>query len=98
MPEAEIARILFAYGEEPRSRRIASEIVRRRQSKPLTTTEDLSKMTSPEHVLVAESGIFTLDDVVRLEATGATAMLVGESLMRQADVTLATRTLLGVEA
>ncbi len=64
----------------------------------LTTTEDLSKMTSPEHVLVAESGIFTLDDVVRLEATGATAMLVGESLMRQADVTLATRALLGVEA
>lgn len=62
----------------------------------LTTTEDLSKMTGPDHVLVAESGIFTVDDVVRLEATGATAMLVGESLMRQADVTLATQTLLGV--
>lgn len=64
----------------------------------LTTTEDLSKMTGPDHVLVAESGIFTVEDVVRLEATGATAMLVGESLMRQADVTAATRTLLGPEA
>jgi indole-3-glycerol phosphate synthase len=61
----------------------------------LTTTEELSKMTGAEHVLVAESGIFTVEDVVRLEATGATAMLVGESLMRQADVTLATRALLG---
>jgi 16S rRNA (cytosine1402-N4)-methyltransferase len=41
LPEAEIARILFEYGEEARSRRIASEIVRRRQSRPLETTEDL---------------------------------------------------------
>ena len=41
LPEAEIARILFEYGEEQRSRRIAAEIVRRRAIKPLTTTEDL---------------------------------------------------------
>ena len=42
LSEAEIARILFTYGEESRSRRIASEIVRRRQIKPLATTEDLA--------------------------------------------------------
>src|SRR5205814_263583 len=41
LPEAEIARILFEYGEESRSRRIAAEIVRRRALKPLETTEDL---------------------------------------------------------
>jgi 16S rRNA (cytosine1402-N4)-methyltransferase len=41
LPEAEIARILFEYGEEPRGRRIAAEIVRRRSYKPLETTEDL---------------------------------------------------------
>ena len=41
LPEGEIARILFEYGEESRSRRIASEIVRRRAIKPLATTEDL---------------------------------------------------------
>lgn len=41
LPEAEIARILFEFGEEPRSRRIAAEIVRRRAQKPLATTEDL---------------------------------------------------------
>lgn len=39
--ETEIARILFEYGEETRSRRIASEIVARRRLKPLETTEDL---------------------------------------------------------
>lgn len=62
----------------------------------LKTTEELSGMVGPEHVLVAESGIFTAADVQRLAATGATAMLVGESLMRQADVTEATKNLLGL--
>ena len=38
LPEVEIARILFEYGEETRSRRIAAEIVKAR---PLQTTEDL---------------------------------------------------------
>ncbi len=41
LPEIEIARILFEFGEESRSRRIASEIVRKRSYKPLETTEDL---------------------------------------------------------
>lgn len=61
----------------------------------LKTTEDLAGMVSNDHLLVAESGIFTVHDVRRLAATGATAMLVGESLMRQGDVTAATKTLLG---
>jgi 16S rRNA (cytosine1402-N4)-methyltransferase len=41
LPETEIARILFEFGEEPRARRIAAEIVRRRAVRPLRTTEDL---------------------------------------------------------
>ena len=61
----------------------------------LMTTENLSRRVSGDHILVAESGIFTHADVLRLEETGATAMLVGESLMRQGDVTAATRALLG---
>ncbi len=39
LSEKEIAQILFEYGEESRSRRIAAEIVRAR---PLKTTEDLA--------------------------------------------------------
>ena len=61
----------------------------------LKTTETLADAVSVDHILVAESGIFTPFDVQRLTATGATAMLVGESLMRQGDVTEATKILLG---
>jgi indole-3-glycerol phosphate synthase len=61
----------------------------------LAVTERLAAQAPTDALLVTESGLFTHDDVVRMEAAGATAMLVGESLMRQANVTEATRTLLG---
>jgi indole-3-glycerol phosphate synthase len=48
---------------------------------------------TPGLVLVAESGIHDASDVVRLEKVGARAFLVGESLMRQADVAEALRKL-----
>ena len=41
LPEAELARIVFEYGGEPRARRIAREIVARRKRTPLRTTSDL---------------------------------------------------------
>jgi indole-3-glycerol phosphate synthase len=61
----------------------------------LATTERLAAAAPPGALLVTESGIFTLADVARLERSGAKAMLVGESLMREADVEGATRKLLG---
>ena len=60
----------------------------------LGITERLADATPDNALLVTESGIFTPLDVTRLERCGARAMLVGESLMRQADLTAATRALL----
>ncbi len=60
----------------------------------LATTEILAMLSPPRALLVAESGLFTPDDVARVAAAGAKSVLVGESLMRQADVEAATRALL----
>ncbi len=46
-------------------------------------------------VLVAESGIRSGADVARLGETGVDAVLVGESLMRAADIRVALRDLVG---
>ena len=63
----------------------------------LGTTERLAAQAPSDALLVAESGIFSNADAARVSAAGARAMLVGESLMREADVEAATRTLLGSE-
>jgi indole-3-glycerol phosphate synthase len=59
----------------------------------LAVTEKLASRLPEEVVVVAESGIFTPDDVARLETAGADAFLVGESLMREPDIGLALRRL-----
>ena len=41
-PEEEIARVIYEFGEEPRSRRIAAAIVKQRASKAFTTTLELA--------------------------------------------------------
>jgi len=48
-------------------------------------------------VFVGESGIYSRDDVLRLQQAGVDAMLVGESLMREPNIEAATRRLLGHE-
>jgi indole-3-glycerol phosphate synthase len=47
----------------------------------LKTTERISSLLPYSAVLVGESGIFTREDVLRLEAAGVDAVLVGESLI-----------------
>ena len=60
----------------------------------LAVFERLAPRAPAQTLLVAESGIVTQGDAVRLQSAGAHALLVGESLMRQADVTGATRLLM----
>jgi indole-3-glycerol phosphate synthase len=55
----------------------------------LATTERLAARMPVGVVRVAESGIVTPEDIARLEAVGSHAFLVGESLMREADIAAA---------
>jgi 16S rRNA (cytosine1402-N4)-methyltransferase len=46
LPEGELADVIFRYGEEPASRRIARAIVRRRAAAPFTSTADLARVVA----------------------------------------------------
>ncbi|MDX2094606.1 MAG: indole-3-glycerol phosphate synthase TrpC [Alphaproteobacteria bacterium] len=61
----------------------------------LATSEMLRKSVPDDYTLVCESGIASHADIVRMQAQGIHCFLVGESLMREADVAAATRKLLG---
>ncbi len=60
----------------------------------LATTEALAPHVPAERMLVAESGLSAPADLARLARAGARSFLIGESLMRQADVAAATRAIL----
>ncbi len=60
----------------------------------LAVTRSLAPMVPDTHLVIGESGIFSHADCQSLAESGVKSFLVGESLMRQADVASATRTLL----
>lgn len=60
----------------------------------LETTKALAPLVPEDRIVIAESGLFTPADLAELAAVGARNFLIGESLMRQADVAAATRALL----
>jgi indole-3-glycerol phosphate synthase len=61
----------------------------------LATSEKLAPKVPRDRIIVGESGISSPDDLARLARIGIRTFLVGESLMRQADVEQATRALIG---
>ncbi len=60
----------------------------------LDTTRQLAKHVPVDRMIVAESGLHRPEDLADLARYGARSFLIGESLMRQDDVTAATRAIL----
>ncbi len=60
----------------------------------LETTETLAPLAPKDRLIIGESGLFTPQDLERMEKVGVSTFLIGESLMRQQDVEAATRSLL----
>ena len=60
----------------------------------LATTETLVSLMPQDTLVVSESGLSTPADLARMAAVGVRCFLVGEALMRQADVAAATVALL----
>lgn len=61
----------------------------------LATTGRLARMMASGQLLVAESGIHCREDLIRLASCGAKAYLIGEAMMREADIGKKLRELLG---
>jgi indole-3-glycerol phosphate synthase len=60
----------------------------------LATTERLAPMIPKDRMVVCESGLFTSHDLARMARCGVNSFLIGECLMRQDDVALATKQIL----
>jgi len=60
----------------------------------LGTTGRLARLMPANRLLVAESGINNRADIERLQADGAKAFLIGESLMKEANIGAALQALL----
>ena len=60
----------------------------------LQTTRDLARHVPEDRMIISESGLYTPADLAGLAEYGARCFLIGESLMRQPDVTAATRAIL----
>jgi indole-3-glycerol phosphate synthase len=61
----------------------------------IATTEALAREVPSDRLIVSESGLRTHADLARMARAGARAFLIGESLMREPNVEVATRALIG---
>ncbi len=60
----------------------------------LSTTRRLARSVPPDRLIISESGLATRNDLAQLASYGVRCFLIGETLMREADVAAATRELL----
>jgi indole-3-glycerol phosphate synthase len=63
----------------------------------IATTEQLAGLVGNDRIVVSESGLAAPADLARMQRAGVSCFLVGEALMRQADVAAATAALLATE-
>ncbi len=61
----------------------------------LATTERLRPLAPPDATIIAESGVFTREDMIRLERAGVDAVLIGEGVVTAPDPATKIRELLG---
>ena len=62
----------------------------------IAVTEQLAARIPADRITVSESGLCRPTDLARMSRAGANCFLVGELLMREADVEAATRALLSI--
>ena len=63
----------------------------------INNTLELKKFVNQDKILVAESGLRTHSDLLLLKENGIINFLIGESLMKENNLTLATKTILGIK-
>ena len=61
----------------------------------LATTEELAPLVPKDRIMVCESGIGTAADIARMRKVNAHCFLIGESLLKQENVTAAVKALRG---
>ena len=94
--------LVETHDEKELSRAIALDAsligINNRDLRTFDTTLDTFSRLAPRvpqsAILIAESGIFTREDITRLAKDGAQGYLIGESLMRQDNITGAVQELL----
>lgn len=62
----------------------------------LAITKNLAQYVPQTHTIICESGIYNHSDILTMNQHGIYGFLVGESLMKQNDIEIATRQLLGL--